>query len=126
MGTGEKQMIQPLSLDVVLEEFSEKYKAWVIQGKNGKYLVIPDNRFPGRRPIRFFMSKLDAARVVDAVLQVKPELKAQKLVATEVNLRQALRGVAADNDPSHADSFVVHSPNEVYEFVSQLKPPTIN
>ncbi len=119
-------MIQPLSLDVILEEFSEDYKAWAIQGKNGKYLVIPDDRYPGRRPIRFFMSKLDASRVVDAVLQVKPELRAQKLVAIEVNLRQALRGVAADDDPSHADSFVVHSPNEVFEFVSKLKPPTIN
>jgi len=119
-------MIQPSSLDVILEELAEDYKAWVIQGKNGKYLVIPDDRYPGRRPVRFFMSKLDASRVVDAVLQVKPELGAQKLVAIEVNLKQALRGIAADNDPSHADSFVVHSPNEVYEFVNQLKPPTIN
>jgi len=119
-------MIQPLSLDVILEEFSEEYKAWVIQGKNGKYLIIPDDRYPGRRPIRFFMSKLDASRVVEAVLQVKPELGAQKLAAVEVNLLQALRGVAADNDPTHADSFVVHTPNEVYEFVSQLKTQTIN
>ncbi|MGO9317825.1 MAG: hypothetical protein ACLPXT_02980 [Terracidiphilus sp.] len=72
------------------------------------------------------MSKLDASRVMDAVLQVKPELGAQKLVAVDVNLLQALRGVAADKDLNHADSFVIHSPNEVYEFVSQLKLPTIN
>jgi hypothetical protein len=104
-------MIQPLSLDVVLEEFSEEYKAWVIQGKSGQYLVIPDNRFPGRRPIRFFMSELDASRVVDAVLQAKPQLAGQNLVPVEVRLLEALRGVAADKNPSHADSFVVHSPN---------------
>jgi len=73
-------MIQPLSLDVIEGEFSEEYKAWVIQGKNGKFLVIPDNRFPGRRPIRFFMSQSDADRVLNAVLDANPSLAKQRLV----------------------------------------------
>ena len=67
-------MIQPLSLDVIEGEFSEEYEAWVIQGKSGAFLVIPDNRFPGKRPIRFFMSQADAVRVIDAILQAKPGL----------------------------------------------------
>ena len=31
--------------------------------------------------------------------------------------RGALRSIAADKMPGNADSFVVHSPNEVYEFL---------
>lgn len=62
-------MTQPLSLDTVLTEFDGDYKAWVLQsGKGGKYLVIPDPRYPGRQPVRFFMSKNDADRVLLAVL----------------------------------------------------------
>jgi hypothetical protein len=36
-----------------------------------------------------------------------------------VKLLQALRSIAADKTPGHADSFVVHSPNEVFEFLHQ-------
>ena len=113
-------MIRPLSLDVIEGEFSEEYEAWVIRGKNGKFLVIPDNRFPGRRPIRFFMSETDATRVKDAVLEVKPELFSQRLTAVRVRLLDSLRGIAKDADTNNADSFVVHSPNEVYDFVKSL------
>lgn len=119
-------MIQPLSLDVIEGEFSEDYKAWVIQGKNGKFLVIPDNRFPGRRPIRFFMSELDADRVLNAVLDANPSLKKQRLVSVQVQLLESLRGLARETDPERADSFVVHSPIEVYEFLGQPKPETIH
>ena len=69
---GEGQMIQPLSLDVIEGEFSEEYKAWVIQGKNVKFLVIPDDRFPGRKPIRFFMSQSDATEFCTPCLMPIP------------------------------------------------------
>jgi hypothetical protein len=114
-------MIQPLSLDVIEGEFSEDYEAWVIRGKNGKFLVIPDNRFPGRRPIRFFMSEADASKVIDAVLHAKPALASQGLTPVRVRLLDSLRGVAKDTDTNNADSFVVHSPNEVFDFVSSLR-----
>jgi hypothetical protein len=117
-------MIRPLSLDVIEGEFSEEYEAWVIRGKNGKFLVIPDNRFPDRRPIRFFMSEADTVSVIDAVLQARPELTSQKLAPVHVRLLDSLRGIAKDSDPNNADSFVVHSPNEVYEFVNSLKART--
>ncbi|MGH9588528.1 MAG: hypothetical protein ACRD3F_16405 [Acidobacteriaceae bacterium] len=112
-------------MDVIEGEFSEEYRAWAIQAGNGKYLVIPDNRFPGRHPIRFFMSKEDAHRVLDAVLDVKPELGKAKLAPVHLPLLDSLRRIASDPDPDHADSFVVHSPNEVYEFVASLKARTI-
>jgi len=106
-------MTQPLPLDTVLAEFGDDYKAWVLQSaKGGKYLIIPDNRYPGRQPVRFYMSKV--------VLEVKPALAAQHIAPVEVNLHTALRSIAADKTPGHADSFVMHSPNEVFDFVRNL------
>ena len=118
-------MIKPLELDVIEGEFSEDYKAWAIQAKSGNFLVIPDNRYPGRHPIRFFMSETDAQRVLDAVLDAKPALEKVKLAPAHVPLLDSLRRIALDKDPNHADSFVVHSPNEVYDFVVSLKPGPI-
>ena len=111
-------MMKPLSLDTVLSEFSEDSEAWVIQSKiNGKYLTIPDNRYPGRNPIRFFLSKLDAERILAEVLKVNPGFSAQRLEPLSVKLLQALRSLSADKTPGHADSFVIHSPNEVYKYI---------
>lgn len=111
-------MTQPLPLDTVLTEFSERQDAWVLQAKrSGKYLTIPDNRYPGRRPVRFFMSQLDADRMLTEVLKVNPALSVEGIAPVSVKLLQALRSIAADKTPGNADSFVVHSPNEVYEFM---------
>jgi hypothetical protein len=118
-------MTGPLPLDTLLGEFSGDSKAWVIQSKrNGLYLVIPDNRFPGRKPVRFFMSEIDASRVIDAVVRAKPSLANAGLLPVEVRLHDALRSIAADKNPDHADSFVMHSPNEVFEFVRDLAGPS--
>ena len=115
-------MIQPMSLDVVLPEFSEEYKAWVIQAISGRYLAIPDNRFPGRRPIVFFKSRYDASRLLDAILKARPVLEPQRLSEVEVRLLETLRGIAADRSRAQADSFVILSPNEVSDLISQFKP----
>jgi len=111
-------MTKPLPLDTVLSEFSEDSEAWVIQSKkNEKYLTIPDNRYPGRNPIRFFLSKLDAERILVEVLKANPSLATQQLEPINVKLLRALRSLSEDKTPGHADSFVMHSPNEVYESV---------
>lgn len=61
--------MQPLPLDTVLSEFSETSQAWVLQSKRkGTYLIVPDNRYPSRRPVRFFMSREDADRLLAEVL----------------------------------------------------------
>ena len=119
-------MIQPTSLDVILREFSEDYRVWAIQGKSEKYLVIPDLRFFGRRPILFFKNRYDASRVLDAVLRARPAFEGQRLVAVEVRLLKTLREVKADKSPAYADSFVVYPPNEVSEFISQFKAKTVS
>lgn len=111
-------MTQPLPLDTVLSEFSETSQAWVLQSKRkGTYLTIPDHRYPGRQPVRFFMSREDAERMLAEVLKVNPSLASERIAPVSVKLLQALRSIAADKTPDHADSFVVHSPNEVFEFL---------
>jgi hypothetical protein len=114
-------MIQPRSFDVTLGEFSEEYTAWAIQGKSGKYLAFPDRRYPSRRPIRFFTNDYDASRVLEAILDAHPALQSQMLAVVEVRLLAALRRCAADKVHPRADSYVVNTPNEVYELLDQIK-----
>jgi hypothetical protein len=118
------QMIQPMSIDVILREFSEEYRAWVIEAESGKCLAIPDRRFPGRKPILFFKTEYDASRLLGAVLKARPMFESQRLVAVEVRLLETLRRVASDKNRGQTDSFVIHSANEVSDFISQLKPKT--
>ena len=98
-------MIQPMSLDVVLGEFSEEYRAWVIQAISGRYLVVPDNRFPGRRPIVFFKSRYDASRLLEAILKVRPALEPQRLIEVEVRLLETLQPTGAELKPTALSSF---------------------
>jgi hypothetical protein len=51
------------------------------------------------------------------VLDVNPSLRHKNILAVEVKLKRALRGIATDTNPENADAFVVHGPVEVYEFV---------
>ena len=114
-------MIKPHSLDVLLGEYSEGHRVWTIQAWSGKLLAIPDERLPGRRPVRFFTSDYDARRVRDALLEAKPLMQKQKFEVVEVFLLDALRKVKADKIPPLADSFVLISSDEVYSIISQFK-----
>ena len=114
-------MIQPQSLDVLLGEYSEYQKVWAIQARNGKYLAIPDQLFPGRLPIRFFTTEYDATRVLDTLLEIKPTQNAHRYEVVEVPLLQALRKAKTDKLPPRADSFVVNSHAEVYPIINQLR-----
>ena len=114
-------MIQPQSLDALLGEYSEQQLVWAIRAWSGKFLSLPDQRFPGRRPVRFFSSEYDAMRVRDAVLEAKPMMFKMKFEIVEVPLLNALRKVKADKTPPIADSFVINYPDEVYPILSQLR-----
>ena len=114
-------MIQPQSLGAIPGGCAEAINVWAIQGKSGKYLAITDPRFPGRRPIRFFTSQVGAMRVMNTVLELTPVLEKQQLVVVEVGLLAALRRANADKTPPHADSFVINSPDEVFELVTYLR-----
>jgi hypothetical protein len=117
-------MIQPQSLNVLLGEYSEGYRVWAIQAWSGKFLAIPDQRFPGRRPVRFFTSDYDAMRVRDAVVEAKPMMFKHRFEIVEVFLLEALRKVKADKIPPCADSFVVNTPDEVFSLLSQIRQKT--
>jgi hypothetical protein len=78
----------------------------------------PHPKYPGRNPIHFFISKDDAQSVLLEIIDVNEKLKNREIYPTKVKLIQAIKEVAAGKDnPGNADGFVVHSPNEVYEFV---------
>lgn len=85
--------------------------------KSMKYLVIPHGRYPGRQPVHFFMSKSDAQSVLQEILEVSLEIGSRSVIPVKVKLLQACRSIAADKTPGNADSFVLHSPNEVFDFV---------
>jgi hypothetical protein len=105
---------KPLSLDTILGEFPDDYEAWVLQdNESHRYVIVPDDRFPERRPIRFFMTEADAATLFNEILKVNYKLRGKAIHPVRVNLKRAMRGVAADRNPGNADSFVVHSRNEV-------------
>jgi hypothetical protein len=91
-------------------------------GRRGTYLTIPDDRFPGRHPVRFFLSHMDAQRLLTEALKVNPALAGEQITPVPVKLLKAIRSLAADKTPGHADSFVVHSPNEVFEFLQRQRP----
>jgi hypothetical protein len=113
-------MTQPLSLEVILSELDENAEAWVLKDvRSGKYVIIPDTRYPGRKPVRFFMRREDAEAVLMELIDVNPELAKKEIHPFKVRLITSLRGIASDTNPDNADAFVVHSVNEVYEFLRE-------
>jgi hypothetical protein len=117
---GEIKMTQPLSLDTILSELNDESEAWVLQDKKTKkYLTIPDLRYPGRNPIRFFLKKEDAQAILTEVLDVNQNLTASDIVAKKVKLIPSLKSIANDKTSGNADSFVVHTPNEVFDWIRE-------
>lgn len=113
-------MAEPLSLETITSEFTDGYDAWVLQdAKSKQYVVIPHPRYPGRKPIHFFMSQQDAAQVLQELLDVNTRLAKQHIVPVKVKLLQACRSIASGGQAAAADSFVVHPPNEVFEFIRE-------
>lgn len=108
----------PLSLDVILTEFDVNSEAWVLQDETSKrYVVIPHSKYPGRRPIHFFLRKEDAEAILLELNEENRNLKNKNIFPVKVKLIPAIKGIAADKNPDNADAFVVHSPNEVYEYI---------
>lgn len=116
-------MTDPLSLETIVAEFSDDSEAWVLRDtKSKKYVTIPHPRYPGRNPIHFFLSKADAERVLTEILDVNWPLKNRDIFPVSVKLLKAIRIIAADKTAGNADGFVVHPPNEVFEFIRQKNP----
>lgn len=116
-------MTDPLSIDVLTGEFDRDYEAWVLRdARSGLYLTIPHPKYPGRIIVHFFMSRNDAVSVLDAIIEAgNKKIEQATIVPVKVNLHEAMQGIAKTKAPGVADGFVVHPPNEVYEFLRDLR-----
>jgi len=113
-------MTSPLKLEDILSEFSEDADAWVLRDNtSGKFVIIPDPKFPRRKPIRFFMRREDAMDLLQKLNEENAALRAKEIYPFKVKLLESLRRIASDTNPENADAFVVHSPNEVYEYIRE-------
>ncbi len=114
-------MTEPYTLETILAEFNEDSEAWVLQDKSpGMYVTIPHPKYPGRNPMHFFLSESDAQDLLVEIVDVNPKLKLKEIYPVKAKLIQAIKGVASGaNKLGNADGFVVHSPNEVYEFIKE-------
>jgi len=113
-------MIEPLPLETILAEFNEAAKAWVLRDvTSGKYVIIPHPEYPDRVIIHFFLNPTQAEKMRKKIRNVSPALKNRKIAVEEVKLLRACRSIAADKTAEHADSFVVHPYNEVWEFLNE-------
>jgi hypothetical protein len=114
------KMTEPLPLETILEEFTEDANAWVLRdAESGKYVIIPHPNYPGRHIIHFFLNPTQAEKVRKKIRKASPALKNRNIAVEEVKLLHACRNIAADKTPEHADSFVVHPYNEVWEFLNE-------
>jgi hypothetical protein len=111
-------MTEPILLDALEREFDDDKEVWVLRDtRSKKYVIVPDDRFPGRRPIRFFLRREDAEALLTALREENAALRGRRVGAVKVKLLPAARRIAAGRNPDHADSFVVHSPDEVFDFI---------
>ncbi len=83
------------------------------------YVIIPDPKYRGRHPVRFFLRRSDAAAMLAEVQAVNEKLRFELITEVSVKLLTALRSITLDTNPFHADSFVVHSPQEVFEYLRE-------
>ena len=113
-------MTSPLKLEDILSEFSEDADAWVLRDRSSdRYVIIPDPKFLGRKPIRFFMRREDAMDLLQELNEENPILRHKEIYPFKVKLLESLRRIASDTNPDNADAFVVHGPNEVYEYIRE-------
>jgi hypothetical protein len=106
-------MTEPLSIEMILAEFKENDKAWVLKDVEVcKYVVFPHPNYSGRAIIHFFLDRAQAEHVLKEIRKANLKLRNRKIVAQEIELLEACQGIAADKTPGNADHFVVHPYNE--------------
>ncbi len=111
-------MTGPLEISTILEEFDDDDELWVLKDMSSdQWVFIPHHDYPGRRPMHFSMKRGDAQSVLERILEVNEKLRDEKTAPVKLRLKWAMRRIASDGNPDHIDSFVVHTPNEVFEYV---------
>jgi hypothetical protein len=106
-------MTEPLSIEMILAEFKENEKAWVLKDVEVcKYVLFPDPNYSGRAIIHMFLDRTQAERVLKELRKANLKLRNRKIVAQEIQLLEACQRIAADKTPGNAERFVVHPYNE--------------
>jgi hypothetical protein len=74
------KVTRPLDIDTILCDLDDDARAWVLQDRDsGKYVIIPDDRYPGRKPVRFFRRREDAEALLIELLDVNPSLRDKEI-----------------------------------------------
>jgi hypothetical protein len=111
-------MTSPLKLEDIVSALPENAEAWVLRDRDSnQFVILPDERFPGRKPIRFFLRREDATDMLQELLEENAALRGKEIYPFKVRLLESLRRIASDSNPDNADAFVVHGPAEVYEYI---------
>lgn len=111
-------MTEPIPVETLLSELSDDADAWVLQDQKSKlYVTIPHPAYPGKHPIHFFLKSGDAESILKELVKENENLRDREITPVKVKLLESLRKISEGATPGNADGFVVHSPNEVYEFV---------
>jgi len=71
--------------------------------------------------VRFVLRKSNAEDMLAEVQAINEKIRFEIIVPVSVKLLPALRGIAAGTNPYDADSFDVHSVQEVFEYLRQSK-----
>jgi hypothetical protein len=104
-----------LDIQTVLAEFGDKDQGWIIVGPGDRELHWPHANYPGTAVVPIFMSKIDADTLIEQIPSDAPA-KRQALRAKEVRIREFAAIISQRKDAGENIGFVVHPPNEVFEF----------
>jgi hypothetical protein len=102
-------MTEPLSIEMILAEFKENDKAWVLKDVEVcKYVMFPHPNYLGRSVIHLFLGRAQAEHALKQIRKANLKLRNRRIVAQEIELLEACQGISADKTPGNADHFVVH------------------
>jgi hypothetical protein len=113
-----KGMTEPLSLETLLSEFGSSETVWALRdARSGRYVTIPHQKYPGRLILHFFMSRDDAETLLKRIIETgnKP-IAAAPIAPVKVNLHEIASRSRLRHNSGNAAGFVVHPPNEVFEY----------
>jgi hypothetical protein len=84
---------------------------------SGARLNFPDDKYRGTETVRLFLSEGDARMVIERTKNAgSPKIRNAVLVAVPVPPLETIRGIAAKCNSGENIGYVIHGPNEVYNF----------
>jgi hypothetical protein len=83
-------MTKPLSIEMILAEFNENDKAWVLKDiEVCKYVMFSHPNDSGRAIIHLFLDRTQAEHVLKEIRKANLKLRNRRIVAQEIELLEA-------------------------------------